>query len=146
MVYGINIHTHTVAVFVFLKVNHWAAMLDAEDKYDKLMKAVESNDIRGGIGVADVFGCNDLFRSFLLKNYAEFSPEQKLRAKDKIDKWGIYEVLQELKYKLYMVQLKMRELNDTVARLSAHKVAEDQPLMNGGKDSGSGWELMMIQN
>lgn len=118
-------------------MNHWAVLLDAEDKYDAILAAVEENDIRGGISLEQINKCNDLFRSFLLKNYAEFSPEQKLRAKDKIDKWGLYQVLQELKYKLYTMQLRMRELNDSVAKLSASKVdPDDIPLMNGGGGSG----------
>ena len=109
-------------------------MLDAEEKYDELLQAVEEDDIRGKINLADIFKCNDLFRSYLLKNYAEFSPEQNLRAKEKIDKWALYEVLQQMKYSLYTMSLKSRELNDIVAKLSEDKENADKPLMNGGFD------------
>ena len=117
-------------------VNEWATLLNVEEKYDQLLEAVQENDIRGMIAITDIFGCNDVFRSFLLKNFAEFNPEQKYRAKQKIDKWALYEVLQQTKYSLYTMQIRSRQINDTVASLSATTETESTEVdMNGSYDN-----------
>ena len=85
-------------------MNQWAVLLDVEDKYDQILRAVEEGDIRSKIAISDVFCCNEVFRSFIIKHYAALNPEQKYRAKEKIDAWGLYEVIQTLKYKLYIMQ------------------------------------------
>eukprot|EP01083_Nonionella_stella_P063047 163875_1 len=119
-------------------VTHYATLVDVEERYDALLAAVQANDIRSRINIADIHRCDALFRAFLMKYFAEFNFEQKLRKKDMIDKWALYDVLQQLKYNLYGMQFKSREINDRIAALSGATQQEEEEededvdlLMNG---------------
>eukprot|EP01084_Bolivina_argentea_P305430 527642_1 len=96
-------------------INEWSQLLEIENKYNKLLLCISNNNIRSGnISISDIFKCNDLFRQYINKHFAIFSPEIKHREKEIIDKWELYIQLQSIKYNLYNMKLKTNEINDII--------------------------------